>query len=85
MNRKEPGPPNGRVFFAGAVAVAICVGTALKASMSGWPSTVAGLAGAVVVALVGRLWHRQADLRYRYREKARALTEERKGTGSGTS
>ncbi|MEW2574945.1 hypothetical protein [Streptomyces syringium] len=52
------------------------------ASTSGWLSNVAGIAGAAAVALVGRLWYRQADLRYR---KARFLAEEQDGTGNGTS
>ncbi|MGV4928000.1 hypothetical protein K2224_39060 (plasmid) [Streptomyces sp. BHT-5-2] len=81
MKEKELRPPNGRLFFSGAVAVAICVGTVIKASFSGWVSTVAGLAGAVVVALAARLWHRQADLRYR---RARALAEEQNGSGDTT-
>ncbi|MEU4845728.1 hypothetical protein [Streptomyces gilvosporeus] len=78
MKEKEPRPPNGRLFFSGAVAVAICVGTVIEVSLSGWVSTVAGLAGAVVVALVARLWYRQADLRYR---RARSLAEEQNGSG----
>ncbi|MFE0187826.1 hypothetical protein [Streptomyces sp. NPDC059008] len=82
MKRKEPRPPNGRLFFSGAVAVAVCVGTVLKVSLSGWVATVAGFAGAVAVALVARLWHRQADLRYR---KARGLAEDRDDIDNATS
>lgn len=82
MNRDELRPPNDGVFFSGTIAVAICVGTAIMASTSGWLSNVAGIAGAAAVALVGRLWYRQADLRYR---KARFLAEEQDDTGNGTS
>lgn len=82
MKRKDPRPPNGRLFFSGGVAGAICVGTVIKASLSGWVSTVAGLAGAVVVALVARLWHRQADLRYR---RACSLADKHNDTGDTTS
>ncbi|MEV5598289.1 hypothetical protein [Streptomyces sp. NPDC052496] len=74
MKRNEPRPPDHRVFFAGTVAVAICVGTGVMASLSGWWSAVAGVGAAAVVALVGRLWLRQADLRYR---TARVLAEGR--------
>ncbi|UNO38671.1 hypothetical protein [Streptomyces sp. MST-110588] len=82
MNRKEPRPPNSRAFFPGTIAVAVCVGTAVMASMSGWQSTVAGIAAAGAVALVARLWHRQADLRYR---KARILAEQQNDIDGGAS
>ncbi|WP_367140706.1 MULTISPECIES: hypothetical protein [Streptomyces] len=81
MKRKEPRPPNGGVIFSGTIGVAIGVGVAINQSMSGWHGTVAMLVSTIVIGLMGRLWHRHADLRYR---TACALSARQNDTDNGT-
>ncbi|MFE6689850.1 hypothetical protein ACFVFQ_25650 [Streptomyces sp. NPDC057743] len=39
--RKGPRPPNGGLFFSGAVAMAACVGSVVRSFLPEWQATVA--------------------------------------------
>ncbi|MEE6269229.1 hypothetical protein ACFCXR_27785 [Streptomyces noursei] len=82
MKQKEPQPPKAGVIFSATVGVAIGVGASINQSMSGWQSTVAMIVSAIAIGLMGRLWYRQADLRYR---TVCMLSAEQNDAGDGAS